>query len=85
MASRKDATYLNEDAFPDYYVKRDLFWPVFTHDYTYYEKHQPEIDYEMLIDTLSDLSMENDVHQLQGISVRGHRRGHRVLRPFLLH
>ncbi len=79
MASRKDATYLNEDAFPDYYVKRDLFWPVFTHDYTYYEKHQPEIDYEMLIDTLSDLSMENDVHQLQGVSVRGHRRGRRAV------
>ena len=79
MASRKDATILDEDAFPDYYVKRDVFFPIFTHDYTYYEKHQPDIDYEMLIDTLSDLSMENDVHHLDNINVKGHRRGRRAV------
>ena len=79
MASRQDAKWTNEDAFPDFYVKRDLFFPIFTHDYTYYEKHQPEISYEMLIDTLSELSMENDVHQLGNINVRGHRRGRRAV------
>ena len=79
MASRKDATILNEDAFPDYYVKRDLFYPIFTHDYTYYEKHQPDWTEEMMIDTLSDLSMENDVHQLGNIDVKGHRRGRRAI------
>ena len=78
MASRKDAQVLNEDAFPDFYVKRDLFYPKFTHDYTYYEKHQPDYDMEMLIDTLSDLSMENDVHQLGNVNVKGHRRGARA-------
>ena len=79
MASRKDATVLDEDAFPDYYVKRDLFYPMYTHDYTYYEKHQPEYSEEMLIDTLSELSMENDVHQLGNINVKGHRRGRRAV------
>ena len=78
MASRRDTKILNEDAVPDYYVKRDLFYPVFTHDYTFYEKHQPDIDYEMLIDTLSELSMENEVHQLGNINVKGHRRGKRA-------
>jgi len=79
MASRKDATVLNEDAFPDFYVKRDLFYPMFTHDYTYYEKHQPDYQAEMLLDTLSELSMENDVHQLGNVNVKGHRRGRRAI------
>ena len=79
MASRKDAKIYDEDAFPDYYVKRDIFYPIFTHDYTYYEKHQPDYTEEMLIDTLSEWSMENDVHQLGNINVKGHRRGRRAI------
>ena len=79
MASRKDAKMLDEDAFPDFYVKRDVFYPVFTHDYTFYEKHQPDVQVEELVDTLSDLSMENDVHQLAGVSVKGRRRGRRAI------
>ena len=79
MTSRKDVKILDEDAFPDFYVKRDVFFPMYTHDYTYYEKHQPEYTGEMLIDTLSDFSMENDVYQLQNVNVRGHRRGRRAI------
>ena len=79
MASRKDKKVLDELAFPDFYVKRDLFWPVYTHDYTYYEKHQPDYTSEMLIDTLSEWSMENDVHHLGNINVKGHRRGRRAI------
>ena len=52
---------------------------MFTHDYSYYEKHAPDFEVEMLIDTLSDLSMENDVHQLNNITVKGHRRGKRAI------
>lgn len=79
MASHKDRGIVDENAFPDYYVKRDLFWPVFTHDYTYYEKHQPDYDAELLIDTLSEWSMENDVHQLGNVDVKGRRRGRRAI------
>lgn len=79
MTTGRDAHFIDEDAAPDYYVKRDLFWPVFTHDYTYYEKHQPDLDYDLLVDTLSDLTMENEVHQLGNINVRGHRRGRRSI------
>ena len=79
MLSRKDKYVLDEESFPDFYVKRDVFFPMFTHDYTYYEKHQPEWTEEMLIDTLSELSMENDVHQLGNVDVRGHRRGRRAI------
>ena len=79
MASRKDAKALDERAFPDFYVKRNLPFPLFTHDYNFYEKHQPDYADEMLIDTLSELSMENDVHQLANVSVKGHRRGRRAV------
>ncbi len=79
MASRRDVKTLDEDAFADFYVKRDLFFPMFTHDYSYYEKHAPDFEVEMLIDTLSDLSMENDVHQLSNVTVKGRRRGKRAI------
>lgn len=79
MASRKDAAVFDEDAFPDFYVKRDIFHPVFTHPYDYYENHQPDVFEDLLVDTLSDLSMENDVHQLDGVSVKGKRRGRRAV------
>lgn len=79
MISRSDRTVLDEDAFPDYYVKRDLFYPMFTHEYNYYEKHQPDIDEDLMIDSISDLSMENDVYQLGNVTVKGRRRGRRAI------
>ena len=79
MLSRKDAKIMDEDAYPDFYVKRDLFYPMFTHPYNYYENHQPDLDAEQLIDTLSDLTMENDVHALGNVTVKGHRRGKRAI------
>ncbi len=79
MSSRSDAKILDEDAFPDFYIKRDLFYPMYTHDYTFYEKHQPEIDFELYIDTVSDWSMENDVHMIQNVNVQGRRRGRRAV------
>ena len=79
MQSRKDSKVLDEDAFADFYVKRDLFFPIYAHEYNFYEKHQPDVDIELMIDTLSELSMENDVHQLSGVSVKGRRRGRRAV------
>lgn len=78
MASRKDKKILDEGATPDYYVKRDLFYPIFVHDYNYYEKHQPDYDTDPMVDTLSEFSMENDIHELANVNVKGHRRGRRA-------
>ena len=79
MASRKDKKILDESAMPDYYVKRDLFYPVFVHDYNYYEKHQPDYDTDPMVDTLSEWSMENDIHELANVNVKGRRRGLRAV------
>lgn len=79
MEKRKDVKAMNEDAYPDYYVKRDLFYPAFTRDYDYYEKHQPEYTGDPMVDTLSEFSMENDIHELANVNVKGRRRGRRAI------
>ena len=79
MTSRSDATVYREDAYSDYFVKRDMPYPVFTHKYNYYENHAPEWEVTIEEDSLSDLSMENDVHQLQNVNVQGRRRGRRAI------
>ena len=79
MGSRQDPTFTNEDAFPDFYVKRDLVYPMFTHEYNFYERHQPDVTEEELIDTLSEFSMENDIIQLGNVNVKGRRRGKRAI------
>lgn len=79
MLSREDTEVYNEDAYPDFYVKRHLFFPRFTQPYNYYQNHQPDVLPTQLEDTLSEFSMENDVYQLQGISVKGKRRGRRAV------
>ena len=36
--------FLSEEAFPDYFVKRNLFFPVFAKKYSYYQCHLPDDD-----------------------------------------
>ena len=53
---------LDETAFPDFYVKRDLFFPVFAKKYDYYQCHQPEvvsdddINKTLWVDTVAHIS-----------------------------
>jgi hypothetical protein len=79
MQSRKDSKVLDENAYPDYFVKREMFYPIFTTPYSYYQNHAPEYVVPVVSDSVSNLSMENDVHQLQNINVKGKRRGRRAI------
>lgn len=74
MSSRKDADALNADAYPDYYVKRDLFFPVHPTPYSYYQNHAPEYVMPQYADSVSEFSMENDNHLLQNVDVKGRTR-----------
>ena len=74
MSSRRDAKVYDEKAYPDYFVKRDVFFPMTTQPYNFYQNHMPDVNFDQLIDTLSTFSMENDVHQLANLNVKGHRR-----------
>ena len=79
MTARGDKEFFREDAYPDYYVKRDMPYPIFTEDYNFYQNHAPDWDPTTEeIDTLSLLSMENDYHQLRNVDVKGRRRGRRA-------
>ncbi|MBR1548110.1 MAG: hypothetical protein IJ637_05230 [Prevotella sp.] len=78
IASRKDADAFKETAYADYYVKRNLPYPIMANQYSFYQNHAPEWQVTIDEDSLSELSMENDVHQLQNINVKGKRRGRRT-------
>lgn len=77
MQSRTDADIFNENAYADYFVKRDLFYPVFAQKYNYYQNHQPDYEIPLETDSLSEFSMENETHLLKNVNVKGKRRGKR--------
>ena len=76
MASLKDKKMLDEETYPDYYVKRDLFYPVFSHPYDFYQIHQPDVELNPLEEELSKLEGE---HMLQTVDVKARRRGRRAI------
>lgn len=69
---------INEDEWPDFYVKRDLFYPIFARKYNYYQCHLPDErvdfsgDYSKLLTDTTRLSKFDA--QLQEVEVKGHRR-----------
>lgn len=78
MEKGVDKHRFDEESYPDYYVKQDLFFPVFAHSYSWYQTHQPEWRNLLLDDaTLKELSkMEND-HTLSTVKVDAKRRSRR--------
>ena len=79
MTSRRDKYVLQEDRWPDYYVKRDLCYPAQAQSYSYYQKNQPDIELTVSDEPQSALSMENDMHRLRGVTVKGRRIGKRKI------
>lgn len=67
--------FLDETKWPDYYVKRDLFYPRFCTKYNFYQKHIPDII--VSVDTVSDLQMENTNNVLRNVNVKGRWHGKR--------
>lgn len=81
MSSRKDKKVLDEESYPDYYVKRDLFYPVFSHPYDFYQIHQPEVEKKEEteeINVQSNGKLEGE-HTLQTVNVEARRRGRRAI------
>ena len=81
MAVGNDKDRLNEEAYPDFYVKQDLFYPVFPHPYSWYQTHQPEWR-NMMIDDGMDMAegtkLDGD-HTLSTVKVDARRRGRRAV------
>ncbi len=77
-----DKQRLNEDQYADFYVKRDLFYPVFAREYSWYEKHQPDyvatnVSVEEEVD-LNGSRLDGD-HTLSQVNVSARRRGRRAV------
>ena len=69
---------LDESAIPEYYVKRDIFYPVFAKKYSFYQTHQPQDENAMAaIDDLDLPEIEKISKmdtKLKNVSVKGRRR-----------
>lgn len=77
LTSGKDKHRFDEETYPDYYVKRDLFYPAFAHPYSYYQNHEPDQLVSSLKETDdSDDGVEGD-HKLSTVKVQASRRGRR--------
>ena len=72
----------DETAVPDYYVKRNLFYPVFAKKYSWYQCHQPEAtdgattadDGALDIEQVSTMDDELDEITVKGKKRRGRRK-----------
>lgn len=78
LTSRLDKHKYSDEQYPEYYVKRDLFYPVFTHPYSYYQTHLPDV--ELPADTLygeaSWGTLKGD-HVIKTVHVDANRRSRR--------
>ena len=74
----EDKGWANESAVANYYVKRDLFFPIFPKKYSYYQCHQPEEDVwqdEETGQALADADRISSMDRtLQGVTVKKRRR-----------
>ena len=81
MQSLDDKGRFDEDAYADFYVKRDLFYPVFAREYSWYEKHLP--DYVPTAGVEEDVDLEGSQldgdHTLSQVNVSARRRGRRAI------
>lgn len=80
MASRLDKMVYREDAYPDFFVKRDLFFPIFTSKYSYYQTHAPEFSaHDAAADDSIMSSLTDEDHLLDNLNVKGKKRGKRAI------
>lgn len=78
-ANEKDR--LNERAYPDFFVKRDMFFPVYSQPYSWYQINSPELNFidEEEDGTIPATSRLAGNHMLQNVIVKAKRRGKRSL------
>ncbi len=80
IGSPDDKHRFDEEVYPDYYVTRHLFYPVFAHPYSYYQTHLPDLaaPVELGEDSI-DYSSFGEGRTLRNVSVKAKRRTRRAL------
>lgn len=84
LTSKLDKGTMDERSYPDFYVKRDMFFPIFTQPYSWYQTNSPDI---LFVDDEDDgndgIVPENSKlagdHRLQTVVVKAKRRGRRAI------
>lgn len=79
MTNSVDADMTNERAFPDYFVRRQMFFPVFSQPYSWYQVNSPDV---FFVDEDDDEKILKGSrlagnHVLQNVVVSAKRRGKR--------
>lgn len=64
----------DEEAWPDYYVKLDIFYPVFARKYSWYETHHPSTGQPVGTTTHTATTTDETGITLPQVSVKGRRR-----------
>lgn len=79
QTGKMDKDFLNERAFPDFYVKQDVFFPRFTKPYSWYQTNSPQLQFVDEDDdqNIPETSKLAGMHQLQTVVVKARRRGRR--------
>lgn len=72
---------LDERAFPDYFVKRDIFFPIYSQPFSWYQVNSPEIFFvdEDDDEVIPESSVLSGNHTLQTVVVKAKRRGKRSI------
>ncbi len=80
LTSRLDKDRMNEEAYPNFYVKRDLFYPVFAHPYDYYQTHEPDtiLVHDIFDDSENEGKLKGE-HYVQTVKVDAKRRSRRAV------
>ncbi len=79
--SRYDKDFANERAFPDFFVQRDQFFPIYSEPFSWYQVNSPDLFFVDEDDdsTIPENSRLSGNHMLQTVIVKAKRRGKRSL------
>lgn len=81
MSALKDKYWRDERRYPNFYVKRDMFYPVFAKPYSWYQTHQPEFVTSVGLDEDEGGAPANSRlagdHQLSTVKVIASKRSRR--------
>ena len=79
QTGKHDKEFLNERAFPDFFVKQDVCFPRFCKPYSWYQTNSPQLQFvdEDDDENIPESSKLAGTHQLQTVVVKSRRRGRR--------
>ncbi len=75
-----DSHFMDERAFPDFFVKQDRFFPIYSQPYSWYQTNSPQLTFvDEEDENIPETSRLAGDHQLQTVIVKARRRGRRAI------